>query len=93
MKKLFLACLLCVSTFAAATEVRSIRTSNDFIGVGDSQAQVQSKLGNPSSKNHYVLRDKQDRPRAATDLAYTVDNEKYIVTIVNGSVYKIEWVR
>ncbi len=93
MKKLFLACLLCASTFAAATEVRSIRTSNDFVEIGSSQAQVNSKLGNPSSTNHYVLRDKQDRPRAATDLAYTVDNEKYIVTIVNGNVYKIEWVR
>ena len=93
MKKLFLAYLLCVSTFAAATEVRSIRTSNDFIEIGNSQAQVQNKLGSPSSTTHYVLRDKQDRPRAATDLAYTVDNEKYIVTIVNGSVYKIEWVR
>ena len=93
MKKLFLASLLCISTFAAATEVRSIRTSNDFVEIGNSQAQVQSKLGNPNSTNYYVLRDKQDRPRAATDLSYTVDNEKYIVTIVNGNVYKIEWVR
>lgn len=93
MKKLLLASLLYISTFAAATEVRSIRTSNDFVEIGNSQAQVQSKLGSPSSTNHYVLRDKQDRPRAATDLSYTVDNEKYIVTIVNGNVYKIEWVR
>ncbi|WP_111860013.1 hypothetical protein [Acinetobacter sp. CFCC 10889] len=93
MKKLFLACLLCVSTLATATEVRSIRTSNDFVEIGNSQAQVQSKLGHPSNVHHYVLRDRQDRPRAATDLSYKVDNENYIVTIVNGSVYKIEWVR
>lgn len=93
MKKLLLVSLLCVSTFAAATEVRSIRTSSDFVEIGNSQAQVQSKLGSPSSTNHYVLRDRQDRPRAATDLSYTIDNEKYIITIVNGNVYKIEWVR
>ncbi|QOW46453.1 MULTISPECIES: hypothetical protein [Acinetobacter] len=93
MKNLLLASLLCVSTFAAATEVRSIRTSNDFVEIGNSQAQVQSKLGSPNNVHHYVLRDRQDRPRAATDLSYTVDNEKYIVTIVNGNVYKIEWVR
>ena len=43
--------------------------------------------------SHYVIRDANNRPRAATDLRYTVDNEKYTVIIVNGVVYKIVWER
>lgn len=93
MKKLFLVCLLCVSTFVAATEVRSIRTSNDFIELGSSKDSVYQKLGKPNNISHYVLKDRAGWSHAATDLSYKVDNENYVVTIVNGSVYKIEWVR
>lgn len=94
MKKIFLAFLLFASNGAfAGTEVRSIRTSYDFIEIGSSEGDVRSKLGNPQSVYHYVLRDANNRPRAATDLRYTVDNEKYTVIIVNGVVYKIVWER
>lgn len=93
MKKIILAITLLASTSIFATEVRSIRTSYDFVEIGNSQTQVDSKLGRPEAKRHYVLRDRGDNPRAATDLTYTVDRERYVVTIVNGYVYKIEWVR
>ncbi len=93
MKKLLLASLLCISTFATATEVRSIRTSNDFVEIGASKGEVLKKLGSPINTNHYVYRDRAGWSHAATDLSYKVDGENYVVTIVNGNVYKIEWVR
>lgn len=93
MKSIILAITLFASTSIFATEVRSIRTSYDFVEIGNSQAQVDSKLGRPEGIRHYVLRDRSDNPRAATDLTYTVDRERYVVTLVNGYVYKIEWVR
>ncbi|MEG0405689.1 MAG: hypothetical protein RR563_05565 [Acinetobacter sp.] len=93
MKNIFLALILAFPMIALATPVKSIRTSFDFIEVGDQESQVRSKLGRAQSTDYYVMRDSNDRPRAATDLTYVVDGEKYIVTIVNGVVYKIEWVR
>lgn len=93
MKKIILAIALLASAPVFAIEVRSIRTSFEFIEIGSTQAQVQDKLGRSESTHNYVLRDRGNRPRAATDLRYTVNNERYVVTIVNGKVYKIEWVR
>ena len=93
MKNIILALILAFPVMASATPVKSIRTSFDFVEVGNQESLVRSKLGRAQSTDYYVIRDSNDRPREATDLTYVVDGEKYIVTIVNGVVYKIEWVR
>lgn len=94
MKKLFLACLLCVSTGAfAATSTQSIRTTTEFVSIGDSQSAMRKVLGNPDSSYNYVLRDNRGRPIDVTDFYYKIDGLNYTVTVIAGSITRITWER
>ena len=60
MRNIILAIFLIASTASyAATTAQSIRTSNDFVSVGDSQGSMLSKLGKPKSSYEYTKRNNQ----------------------------------
>lgn len=94
MKKLFLVLILGVSGgIYAATDAQSIRTTTEFVSIGDSQSAMRKVLGHPDSSYNYVLRDNRGRPIDVTDFYYKIDGLNYTVTIISGSITRITWER
>lgn len=94
MRNIILAFFLIASTASyAATNAQSIRTSNDFVSVGDSQGSMLSKLGKPKSSYEYTKRNNQGRLMFLTDFTYVVDGITYTVTVNGGDIIQITWER
>ncbi|OTG88971.1 hypothetical protein [Acinetobacter sp. ANC 3813] len=92
MKKLVLILALCMSAQAFAVDMRALRGSNGFVELGDSYSKLRDVLGRPESSFEHNIRDGRGRPYPATTYKYRVDNANYAITIVDGRVYRIDWV-
>lgn len=93
MRKLILAVLFLASFSAMATETSSFRIHNDIISVGDSFGALYSRAGKPKSQYSYPVDTGRNTSITVTDFIYEVGNEIYTVTVREGKVVKIDWVR
>ncbi|MFX1824728.1 hypothetical protein [Acinetobacter sp. AS5] len=93
MKKLLLAMALMASSFTFAVEVNSVRGSTSYVKPGSTLGQMFDVLGEPESSYHHVIHDRKGWPHKATSYRYTVNGQKYTITVVDGQIYKIEWER
>ncbi|QKQ69932.1 hypothetical protein [Acinetobacter sp. 10FS3-1] len=93
MKKLLLITILMLSTTAFAVEVNSVRGSTSYVKLGFSLGQMFDVLGDPESSYNHVIHDRNGWPHKATSYRYTVNGQKYTITVVDGRVYKIDWER
>jgi hypothetical protein len=93
MKKLILVTLLAFSSVAYATSVNSVRGSFGFVELSNSYSKMIGALGKPESSYNHIVHDRDGWPHKATTHSYTIDNQKYQITIVDGVVYSIDWER
>ena len=94
MKKLLIALALTISSATyAATDTRAIRTSTDLVSIGDSPNSMIQKLGRPESKNEYTTRDRNGKLLFGVDYYYTINNLKYMITVIDGRISNISWER
>ena len=94
MKKLLIALALTISSATyAATDTRAIRTSTDVVSVGDSPNSMIQKLGRPEASNEYTTRDRNGKRLFVVDYYYTINNLKYMITVIDGRISNISWER
>ena len=93
MKYLVLASALFFGASAFAVSVDSVRGSTSYVQRGSSLSQMYDVLGNPESSYNHVVHDRKGWPHKATSYIYTVDGQKYVITVVDGRIFTIEWER
>lgn len=91
MKKLVLILALCMSAQAFAVEVHTVRGSYGFVEIGSSESKLRDVLGHPESVAHRVVHDRDGWPHKGTIYTYKVDGRMYTITLISGSIYKIDW--
>lgn len=93
MKKIFLVIILAVCSSTYAASVNSVRGSFGFVELGNSYSKMIDELGRPKSSYNHIIHDRDGWPHKATSYSYSIDGQKYQITIVDGAVYSIDWER
>lgn len=85
--------MLAVCSSAYAVSVDSVRGSTAFVERGNSYSKMIDVLGSPESSYRHVIHDRDGWPHKATSYIYQVNGQKYVITVVDGAVYSIDWER
>lgn len=92
MKKLAFLLLLAAASFSHAADVESFVTAErQTITLGDTVEEMQARMkASPMSVISHALPEKDQKAHLAIDYTYEIENVRYVITIINDKISKIQ---
>lgn len=92
MKKLAFLLLAASASFSHAASVESFVTAErQTITLGDTVEEMQARMkASPISVHSHALPEKDQKAQLAIDYTYEIENIRYVITIINDKISKIQ---